>query len=172
MEEVESGNQSSRPFLDGKMTTKQLGRLSVVHFAAGRLATLEYAALMMELGCDGVFVCLGVFKSWDLVRRGRAIVQAVHYSDLKVLAVVSCGLGEYILCTQQKFLVLNLLIPIVEEKIIKKGNKKNISGYLNSRLPRKKISNGSPCYCMTSFMPCNNSFLAALQLGSLLLDPL
>ncbi|KAK3043459.1 hypothetical protein RJ639_002038 [Escallonia herrerae] len=45
----------------------------------------------MELGCDSVFVGSGVFKSGDPVRRGRTIVQAVHYSNLKVLAVVSCG---------------------------------------------------------------------------------
>ncbi|KAK3019381.1 hypothetical protein RJ639_005213 [Escallonia herrerae] len=66
------------------MKTKQLGRLPVVQVAAGRLATLEDAALMMELGCDGVFVGSGVFKSGDPIRRGRVIVQAVHYSDLKL----------------------------------------------------------------------------------------
>ncbi|KAK3005554.1 hypothetical protein RJ639_016352 [Escallonia herrerae] len=66
-----------------KIHTKQLGRLPVVHFAAGRLATLEDAALMMELGCDVVFVDSDVFTSGDLVRRGRAIVQDVHYSDMK-----------------------------------------------------------------------------------------
>jgi pyridoxal 5'-phosphate synthase pdxS subunit len=50
---------------------------------------------MMQLGCDGVFVGSGVFKSGDPVKRGRAIVQAVtHYSDPQVLAEVSCGLGE------------------------------------------------------------------------------
>ncbi|KAK3027789.1 hypothetical protein RJ639_042234 [Escallonia herrerae] len=53
-----------------KFKTKQLGRLPVVHFAAGRLATLEDAALMMELGCDGVIVGSDVFKSGDPVRKG------------------------------------------------------------------------------------------------------
>ncbi|KAK3007365.1 hypothetical protein RJ639_016041 [Escallonia herrerae] len=75
--------------------TKQLGRLPVVHFTAGRLATLEDAALMMELGCDGVFVGSGVFKSGDPVRRGRAIVQAVHYSDLKQSKCNGSGSGGF-----------------------------------------------------------------------------
>ncbi|URE40706.1 biosynthesis protein [Musa troglodytarum] len=53
------------------------------------------AALMMQLGCDGVFVGSGIFKSADPARRARAIVQAVtHYSDPEILAEVSCGLGE------------------------------------------------------------------------------
>ncbi|RYR36258.1 hypothetical protein Ahy_A10g051260 isoform B [Arachis hypogaea] len=77
------------------MQTKQLGRLPVVHFAAGGVATPADAALMMQLGCDGVFVGSGVFKSGDPAKRARAIVQAVtHYSDPEVLAEVSCGLGE------------------------------------------------------------------------------
>ncbi|KAK2988301.1 hypothetical protein RJ640_011972 [Escallonia rubra] len=72
-----------------------LGRLPVVHFAARGVATPEDMALMMQLGCDGVFIGSGVFKSEDPVRRGSAIVQAVtHYSDLEVLAEGSCGLGE------------------------------------------------------------------------------
>jgi len=75
--------------------TKQLGRLPVVQFAAGGVATPADAALMMQLGCDGVFVGSGVFKSGDPARRARAIVQAVtHYSDPDMLAEVSCGLGE------------------------------------------------------------------------------
>jgi len=75
--------------------TKQLGRLPVVNFAAGGVATPADAALMMQLGCDGVFVGSGVFKSGDPARRARAIVQAVtHYNDSHVLAEVSCGLGE------------------------------------------------------------------------------
>ncbi|URE40705.1 biosynthesis protein [Musa troglodytarum] len=77
------------------MQTKQLGRLPVVHFAAGGVATPADAALMMQLGCDGVFVGSGIFKSADPARRARAIVQAVtHYSDPEILAEVSCGLGE------------------------------------------------------------------------------
>ena len=77
------------------MQTKQLGRLPVVHFAAGGIATPADAAMMMQLGCDGVFVGSGVFKSSDPARRARAIVQAAtHYSDPDVLAEVSSGLGE------------------------------------------------------------------------------
>jgi pyridoxal 5'-phosphate synthase pdxS subunit len=71
------------------------GRLPVVNFAAGGVATPADAALMMQLGCDGVFVGSGIFKSGDAKKRARAIVQAVtHYKDPKVLAQVSEGLGE------------------------------------------------------------------------------
>lgn len=77
------------------MQTKQLGRLPVVQFAAGGVATPADAALMMQLGCDGVFVGSGIFKSGDPARRARAIVQAVtHFNDPAVLADVSSGLGE------------------------------------------------------------------------------
>ncbi|MDO5537480.1 MAG: pyridoxal 5'-phosphate synthase lyase subunit PdxS [Desulfovibrionaceae bacterium] len=75
--------------------TRELGRLPVVNFAAGGIATPADAALMMELGCDGVFVGSGIFKSSDPARRARAIVAAVsHYRDYKMLAEVSTGLGE------------------------------------------------------------------------------
>ena len=75
--------------------TRELGRLPVVNFAAGGVATPADAALMMQLGADGVFVGSGVFKSGDPVERGYAIVQAVtHYNDSKILAEVSKGLGE------------------------------------------------------------------------------
>jgi len=75
--------------------TKQLGRLPVVNFAAGGVATPADAALMMQLGVDGVFVGSGIFKSGDPAKRARAIVQAVtHYNDPKVLAEVSADLGE------------------------------------------------------------------------------
>ncbi len=75
--------------------TKTLGRLPVVNFAAGGVATPADAALMMQMGMDGVFVGSGIFKSGDPAARARAIVQAVtHYSDPKKLAEVSCGLGE------------------------------------------------------------------------------
>jgi pyridoxal 5'-phosphate synthase pdxS subunit len=74
---------------------KELGRLPVVNFAAGGLATPADAALMMWLGCDGVFVGSGIFKSDDPAERGRAIVQAVtHYQDWEIVAEVSKGLGE------------------------------------------------------------------------------
>lgn len=75
--------------------TAEKGRLPVVNFAAGGVATPADAALMMQLGCDGVFVGSGIFKSGDAKKRARAIVQAVtHYKDPKVLAEVSEGLGE------------------------------------------------------------------------------
>ncbi|KOS20728.1 Pyridoxine biosynthesis protein PDX1 [Escovopsis weberi] len=75
--------------------TAELGRLPVVNFAAGGVATPADAALMMQLGCDGVFVGSGIFKSGDPAKRARAIVKAVtHYKDAKVLAECSAGLGE------------------------------------------------------------------------------
>ena len=75
--------------------TAQLGRLPVVNFAAGGVATPADAALMMQLGCDGVFVGSGIFKSGDAAKRAKAIVQAVtHYQDPAVLVEVSSGLGE------------------------------------------------------------------------------
>lgn len=75
--------------------TAKLGRLPVVNFAAGGVATPADAALMMQLGCDGVFVGSGIFKSGDASKRAKAIVQAVtHYNDPKVLAEVSEDLGE------------------------------------------------------------------------------
>jgi pyridoxal 5'-phosphate synthase pdxS subunit len=71
------------------------GRLPVVNFAAGGVATPADAALMMQLGSDGVFVGSGIFKSGDPARRAHAIVQAVtHYNDPRILAEVSKGLGE------------------------------------------------------------------------------
>ena len=75
--------------------TAALGRLPVVNFAAGGVATPADAALMMQLGCDGVFVGSGIFKSGDAAKRARAIVQSVtHFQDPKVLAEVSSGIGE------------------------------------------------------------------------------
>ncbi|KAF2750240.1 vitamin B6 biosynthesis protein [Sporormia fimetaria CBS 119925] len=75
--------------------TAKLGRLPVVNFAAGGVATPADAALMMQLGCDGVFVGSGIFKSGDAAKRAKAIVQAVtHYKDPKVLMEVSMNLGE------------------------------------------------------------------------------
>lgn len=71
------------------------GRLPVVNFAAGGVATPADAAMMMQLGMDGVFVGSGIFKSGDPAARARAIVKAVaHYNDPKVLAEVSTGLGQ------------------------------------------------------------------------------
>jgi len=75
--------------------TKELGRMPVVNFAAGGVATPADAALMMQLGVDGVFVGSGIFKSGDPARRAAAIVKAVtHYQDASILAEVSKDLGE------------------------------------------------------------------------------
>jgi len=75
--------------------TAKLGRLPVVNFAAGGVATPADAALMMQLGVDGVFVGSGIFKSGDPPSRAKAIVQAVtHYEDPSILAEISKGLGE------------------------------------------------------------------------------
>jgi pyridoxal 5'-phosphate synthase pdxS subunit len=77
------------------LAIREAGRLPVVNFAAGGIATPADAAMMMQLGCDGIFVGSGIFKSADPANRARAIVQATtHYNDPKVLAEVSAGLGE------------------------------------------------------------------------------
>ena len=71
------------------------GRLPVVNFAAGGVATPADAALMMQLGAEGVFVGSGIFKSGDPAKRAAAIVQAVtNYQDAKLLAKLSTNLGE------------------------------------------------------------------------------
>ena len=73
----------------------EYGRLPVVNFAAGGIATPADAALMMQLGCDGIFVGSGIFKSKDPVARAKAIVAATtHYNDPKILAEISTGLGD------------------------------------------------------------------------------
>ena len=75
--------------------TRELGRLPVVNFAAGGIATPADAALCMQLGCDGVFVGSGIFKSSDPARMAHAIVEAViHWEDAGRLAKISEGLGE------------------------------------------------------------------------------
>jgi pyridoxal 5'-phosphate synthase pdxS subunit len=75
--------------------TKELGRMPVVNFAAGGIATPADAALMMQLGVDGVFVGSGIFKSGDPAKRAAAIVKSVtHYQDASILAEVSRNLGE------------------------------------------------------------------------------
>ena len=75
--------------------TKELGRLPVVNFAAGGIATPADAALMMQLGVDGVFVGSGIFKSGDPAKRGAAIVKAVtHFDNPEILAEVSRNLGD------------------------------------------------------------------------------
>merc|ERR1712193_384161 len=75
--------------------TKRDGKLPVVNFAAGGVATPADAALCMQLGVDGVFVGSGIFKSTDPKKRARAIVKAVtHFNDPKMLAEVSENIGE------------------------------------------------------------------------------
>ena len=84
-----------RVSLDLVKKTKKLQRLSVVNFAAGGVATPSDAALMMQLGMDGVFVGSGIFKSSNPAARAKAIVDAVaHYNDAKKLAKASEGLGD------------------------------------------------------------------------------
>jgi pyridoxal 5'-phosphate synthase pdxS subunit len=73
----------------------RLKALPVVNFAAGGIATPADAALMMQLGCDGIFVGSGIFKSEDPARRAKAIVSATtHFNDAAILAEVSRNLGE------------------------------------------------------------------------------
>lgn len=91
------------------------GRLPVVNFAAGGVATPADAALMMQLGMDGVFVGSGIFKSGDPRKRARAIVRAVtHYNNPEVLAEVSEDLGE-------AMVGINLDFLSEEEKLAKRG---------------------------------------------------
>jgi pyridoxal 5'-phosphate synthase pdxS subunit len=93
----------------------QHGRLPVVNFAAGGIATPADAALMMHLGMDGVFVGSGIFKSGDPKKRARAIVRAVtHYNDPQVLAEVSEDLGE-------PMVGINLDQLKEEERLAKRG---------------------------------------------------
>ncbi len=75
--------------------TKELGRLPVVNFAAGGIATPADAALMMQLGVDGVFVGSGIFKSGNPAKRAKAVVEATtHFRDPQIIAEVSRNLGE------------------------------------------------------------------------------
>ena len=90
----EAAKQLQVPF-DLLLSVHQNGRLPVVNFAAGGVATPADAALMMMLGAEGVFVGSGIFKSGDPAKRAAAIVKAVtNYQDSKMLAELSCGLGE------------------------------------------------------------------------------
>jgi pyridoxal 5'-phosphate synthase pdxS subunit len=75
--------------------TAKLQRLPVVNFAAGGIATPADASLMMQLGCDGIFVGSGIFKSSNPSKMAKAIVQATtHYNDPRIVASVSEGLGD------------------------------------------------------------------------------
>jgi pyridoxal 5'-phosphate synthase pdxS subunit len=93
----------------------ELGRLPVVNFAAGGIATPADAALCMQLGCDGVFVGSGIFKSSDPDRRAHSIVDAVaHFSDPKAIAKASEGLGK-----PMDSLDVSTLAP--EERLARRG---------------------------------------------------
>lgn len=94
-EELMSAARDWQAPYDLLLETRELGRLPVVTFAAGGVATPADAALMMQLGVDGVFVGSGIFKSGNPAKRAKAIVQAVtHYQDAKLLAEISRDLGE------------------------------------------------------------------------------
>ena len=89
--------------------TMELGRLSVVNFAAGGVATPADAALMMALGSDGIFVGSGVFKSQNPARMAHAIVQAViHYQDSAKLVEISKGLGQAMIGLENKVLEIKM----------------------------------------------------------------
>ena len=95
IEEVSAFAKNIGAPLEIVLEVRKLGRLPVVNFAAGGIATPADAALMMHLGCDGVFVGSGIFKSGDPVKRAKAIVAATtYYNDPKVLAEISRDLGE------------------------------------------------------------------------------
>ena len=90
----EAAKQLAVPF-DLLKFVHENGKLPVVNFAAGGIATPADAALMMQLGAEGVFVGSGIFKSGDPARRAKAIVQAVtNFTDAAMIAELSCGLGE------------------------------------------------------------------------------
>lgn len=92
-EREEKSNQHRIP-MKLILETRKLGRLPVVNFAAGGIATPADASLMMQLGADGIFVGSGIFKSANPLKRAKAIVEATnHYNEPKVLVDVSCGLG-------------------------------------------------------------------------------
>ena len=95
--------------------TARAGRLPVVNFAAGGVATPADAALMMQLGMDGVFVGSGIFKSGDPARRAKAIVEAVtHFNDPVMLADVSRNLGE-------PMVGINVSTMPADDKMAKRG---------------------------------------------------
>jgi pyridoxal 5'-phosphate synthase pdxS subunit len=95
LDDLEADAKEMRVPVELVQKTKELGRLPVVNFAAGGIATPADAALCMQLGTDGVFVGSGIFKSSDPARMAHAIVQAViHFKDPKKLAEISEGLGD------------------------------------------------------------------------------
>jgi pyridoxal 5'-phosphate synthase pdxS subunit len=95
VEEVVSFAKNNGLPYERALEVKKLGRLPVVNFAAGGIATPADAALMMQLGCDGVFVGSGIFKSSDPARRARAIVKATAYfNDPEKILEASMDLGD------------------------------------------------------------------------------
>ena len=94
-QELEIEAEAMRVPLELVMQVKKAGRLPVVNFAAGGVATPADAALMMQLGAEGVFVGSGIFKSSNPEARAKAIVKATtHFRDPKIIAEVSKGLGD------------------------------------------------------------------------------
>jgi pyridoxal 5'-phosphate synthase pdxS subunit len=94
-EQLMSAARDLRAPLDLVREVAETGKLQVVNFAAGGIATPSDAALMMQLGCDGVFVGSGIFKSGDPAVRARAIVEATTFhQDPQIIAKVSRNLGE------------------------------------------------------------------------------
>lgn len=107
------GNESSaRKQIWIEQTVHENGKLPVVNFAAGGVATPADAALMMQLGAEGVFVGSGIFKSGNPEKRAAAIVQAVtNYTDAKLIAALSEDLGEAIVGINEQEIAL-----IMEER--------------------------------------------------------
>jgi len=114
-EELPAAAKELQAPLDLVKWVHEHGKLPVVNFAAGGVATPADAALMMHLGMEGVFVGSGIFKSGDPRKRARAIVRAVtHYDDPEVLAEVSEDLGE-------PMVGINIDLIPEEERLAKRG---------------------------------------------------
>jgi len=115
-EELMNAAKDLRAPFDLVQEVAETGKLPVVNFAAGGIATPSDAALMMQLGCDGIFVGSGVFKSGDPAERARAIVEATtFYQDPAKIAAVSRGLGE-------AMVGLNIDTIPAEERMQDRGN--------------------------------------------------
>lgn len=105
--------KEERISLDILKEALKASRLPIVNFAAGGIATPADAAMMMQLGCDGVFVGSGIFKSGNPAKRARAIVEAVtHYNNPKKLAEISENLGEA---------MVGIEIDMLEVKLAERG---------------------------------------------------
>ena len=92
---IKEGQKVDDPFVSSIKYVAENGKLPVVNFAAGGVATPADAALMMQLGAEGVFVGSGIFKSGNPAKRAAAIVKAVtNYTDAKMIAELSADLGE------------------------------------------------------------------------------